>query len=97
VIDLLHTIGAADSYVARQFARHVLTLSARGSFAGAAAGALTILAVDLAVPVPPSLRLPAAGPDLADWAALAAVPVLATALSALAARVTVLRALARLP
>jgi cell division transport system permease protein len=91
VVELLHLIGAPDAYVARQFQRHVLGLAARGAFGGGAAAALTLLGLGLAW----GGALPA--PGALGWAALAAVPPAAAALAALTARLTVLRALARMP
>lgn len=91
VVELLHLIGAPDAYVARQFQRHVLGLAARGAFGGGAAAALTLLGLGLAS----GGALPA--PGALGWAALAAVPPAAAALAALTARLTVLRALARMP
>lgn len=96
VIELLHLMGARDSYIARQFARHTFKLSALGAALGVA-GAGAILwflgrfAALVELPVPPAVRFSHIG-----WAALAAVPVLAVLLAVWTARRTVRRALKRM-
>jgi cell division transport system permease protein len=98
VVELLHLMGAPDAYVARQFQRHVLGLAAKGSFAGAALALLTLLLFGFAAGGPGSAALlPAMALSSVQWMVLLAVPLLASALAAAAARFTVLRALMRLP
>lgn len=98
VVELLHLMGAPDAYVARQFQRHVLGLAAKGSFAGAALALLTLLLFGFAAGGPGSAALlPAMALSPVQWMVLLAVPLLASALAAAAARFTVLRALMRLP
>ncbi|MFO0995772.1 MAG: FtsX-like permease family protein [Alphaproteobacteria bacterium] len=97
VVDVLHLVGARDSYVARQFERHVLMMSLKGGLAGLALAAGAMIGLDqvgqrLAPSLLPSLSL---APE--QWLALAAVPVIATLITMLTARVTVLRTLARQP
>ena len=96
VIEVLHLIGAQDTYVARQFQAHALALALRGGFGGLLAAAVTILAAE---------HLGAAGegsllPDLAlapwQWAALVPLPLAGGLIAMLTARATVLAALARL-
>ncbi|WP_207479902.1 cell division protein FtsX [Arenibaculum pallidiluteum] len=91
VVELLHLVGATDGYVAGQFQRHVLRLAGRGALVGGAAAALTLAAFGLAA----GDSVPAA--PAGAWAALVLVPLAAAALAALTARLTVLRALGRLP
>ncbi len=96
VIELLHLMGARDSYIARQFARHTFKLSALGAVLGVAgAGAilwfLGRIAALVELPVPPAVRFSRVG-----WAALAAVPVLAVLLAVWTARHTVRRTLKRM-
>lgn len=104
VIDVLHLVGARDSYIARQFARHALTLSLRGSIPGTLF-ALALLAGIAVLANGGAEGLAAEGflaADLwgilrpMDWVALAAVPVGAVLLAVLAARLAVMRALSRL-
>lgn len=104
VIDVLHLVGARDSYIAQQFARHALTLSLRGSVLGALFAlalllGIAVLATGGADGLAAEGFLPA---DIwqilqpLDWAALAAVPVGAIVLAVLATRLAVMRALSRL-
>jgi len=97
VIEVLHLIGARDGYIAGQFQRHAVGQSARGALAGTVLALATLALVHQAsagpaLPLVPPLRL-----GLAGWAALAAVPLAALTIAALTARMTVLRALERMP
>lgn len=98
VVELLHLMGAADAYVARQFQRHVLGLAAKGSIAGAVLALLTLVPFGFATgPSGAPGLLPALSLSSVQWMMLLAVPLLASALATVAARLTVLRALMRLP
>jgi cell division transport system permease protein len=99
VVELLHLMGAPDTYVARQFQRHVLGLAVKGSAAGAALALLTLLPFGFAAGGPSGAAelLPVPSLSSVQWMMLLAVPLLASALAAVAARLTVLRALMRLP
>lgn len=100
VVDLLHLMGASDAFIAAQFQWHAFRLGLRGGLIGLvmaflAFGALKLAAEHGAVPegsdLLPALRLP-----VEAWIAILLLP-LATALTGLVtARVTVLRALARM-
>ncbi|KZD12718.1 cell division protein FtsX [Oceanibaculum pacificum] len=101
VIDVLHLIGARDSYIAREFARQAFTLSLLGALLGAllAGGALAVLqrmgqGLDGA-PAPMAGML-SLGLEMADWILLATVPLVAILLSVITARLSVIRALSRL-
>ena len=96
IIEIMHIIGARDSYIARQFQRHALALGLRGGVVGLGLAAVTLaggvaLAGEVAAPLLPRLEFPWAG-----WAALAALPLVVAAIATLTARFTVMRALARL-
>jgi cell division transport system permease protein len=96
-IELLHLIGARDSYIARQFVRHVVRLALIGGIAGLAVAAATIyglyrIATGIEVPLLPSID-----PRDPRLAALAVLPFLAAAIAMVAARVTVAGALRRMP
>ena len=99
VIDLLHTIGATDAYVARQFEWYAFALGLRGAAIGFGLGLVTLFVV---------ARLFGGGdggptllsvPSLSEpqWASLVLVPVGAIILAAVTARRTVLHTLARMP
>jgi cell division transport system permease protein len=102
VIELLHLMGAHDSYVARLFERAALRLSLIGGLGGFALAAAVLLALGKAagaadllgdgVALLPTLHLKGW-----DWAALAALPAAASAIAMTAARITVLASLRRIP
>jgi cell division transport system permease protein len=95
-VDLLHLVGAEDGYIAGQFAHAAMRLAFFGAGAGALGGAAVLAlahsvassAADLAFPLPALSAL--------HWAALALVPVAATAVAAVSAYATVMRNLARI-
>jgi cell division transport system permease protein len=98
-VEVLHGLGAEDSYIARRFARRLGLLAAGGALLGtlAAVPALALLA-DLAAP-----WIGAGRPGLSDawamlpWPALAAVPPFAFLVGWATAQATVHRWLRRLP
>jgi cell division transport system permease protein len=92
-IELMHIIGARDSYVAWQFARRALVLGLKGGLIGLAFGASTLfalgrLAARLQGGTPLELGL---APE--HWMVLALVPVTVALIAMLTARVTVIRSL----
>lgn len=102
IVEVLHLIGARDGYIARQFEWHALRLGIKGGLAGLLLGVLTLVgiataaaqvgALDDAVRVLPALSAPAI-----EWVLLLLLPVAAGLIAMLTARITVLRALKRLP
>jgi cell division transport system permease protein len=97
VVEVLHLVGARDSYIARQFERHVLAMSLKGGAVGLALAAGALMALDqvgrrLAPSLLPNLSLSAA-----QWLTLLVVPIAATIITMATARITVLRSLARQP
>jgi cell division transport system permease protein len=98
VIEVLHLIGARDGYVARQFERQALRLGFRGGLVGLGLAVLTLAGVLYAgrTGVAPRL-LPTLSFGAVEWLALAALPFGAALVAMLTARLTVLRALRRLP
>jgi cell division transport system permease protein len=96
-IDILHQVGAQDSYIARQFQTQALRLALYGGVPGLVVAVLCIaligrLAGQLEAPLLPQLALGFHG-----WIALVLVPMVAAAIAMLTARLTVLATLARLP
>jgi len=95
-IEVLHLIGAQDSYVARQFAGRALRMGLRGGVIGLALAAPTLWAI-----VHLASRLKG-GPlteitlDVGSWVLLGTVPLVVAAIATLTARITVIRALARM-
>ncbi|MCZ8122502.1 MAG: cell division protein [Magnetospirillum sp.] len=95
-VDLLHLVGATDSYIAGQFARAALRLALAGSALGALAGAVVLAVAHAVATASGALAFPLPALDLAGWAAIGLVPAGATAVAAASAYATVLRALARI-
>ncbi len=99
VIELLHLMGAQDSYIARQFQIHALGLGLRGGLIGGIAAAATVIilgpagrALDLPVPIAAYSIV-----DWRMWALLIVAGLAAGAVAMMTARITVLRQLARMP
>jgi cell division transport system permease protein len=101
LIDLLHLMGATDAYVARQFQWHAFRLGLSGGGIGlvmtlVALGAVRFAIEEGALPgaaeLLPAFRLP-----LVAWPAILLLPPLMGVVGLLTARLTVLRALARMP
>ena len=97
VIEVLHLIGAQDDYIARQFAHRSLLLGLRGGVIGLVMAAPVLggvhwLASRIDDKMMPDLRL-----GVLHWLALCALPVAAGYLAMATARLTVHRALARMP
>ena len=96
VIELLHLIGAHDAYVARQFQRHALRLGLTGGLIGLALGAATLWALTRWVGQEAGAVVPELTLSRTQWLSLVAVPLAATLVAMLTARITVLRTLAKL-
>lgn len=97
VIEIMHVIGARDSFVAAQFQRQALFLGFWGGVAGLAAAVATLLALGrIAGRVQAIDALQVTLAPL-QWAILAALPPAAALIAMVTARLTVMRALARLP
>lgn len=95
-IELLHLFGARDRYVARQFAVEAMKAGFKGGLVGSLATAVTILGLGQGAAATGAV-LPGDGVlALQHWVVLACLPVLAAVIARIAARWTVLRALARM-
>ncbi len=102
VIELLHLMGARDLYIARQFEREAMRLGFSGGVAGLALAGLTLWALGHAAAATNVLGeeaklLPDLSLVLWQWAVLILLPVAAGFAALLTARLTVMRALARMP
>jgi cell division transport system permease protein len=97
IIELLHQMGAHDSYIAGQFQIQAMKLSLRGGIAGAAAAAIVLLVFAWVGRGIDAAFLPPVTLAVAEWIALLIVPAGAVAIAMLTARLTVMRALARMP
>jgi cell division transport system permease protein len=105
IVDLLHLVGARDSYIARQIDGRFLKTGLYAGFMGVAMGLLTFLLLgvfggDSGSGVAAASRgLLFSPPDVAIWSygALFVVPVAATLICLITARVTLLRRLGVVP
>ncbi len=102
VIELLHLMGARDLYIARQFEHEAMRMGLSGGVAGIGLAALTLwglghAAAATAVLGEEAKLLPDLSLVLWQWTALALLPVLAGLAAMVTARLTVMRALARMP
>jgi cell division transport system permease protein len=102
VVEVLHLIGARDGYIAGQFQRQALDLALRGGIIGLVLTLVTLFGIGHVgaatalfgehVRLLPSLAL-----QPWHWLALLLLPFAAALIAMLTARVTVLRALKRMP
>ena len=97
VIELLHVMGAHDAYVARQFQFQALDMGVRGGAIGFALAASTLLALGYLSARIEAMLLPSLELSASQWLALSALPFVVALISMITARVTVLRAIAKLP
>ena len=96
VINLLHLIGAQDSYIARQFETHALLMGLRGGVIGLVLAVLTVLLFGYLIGRSESGLLPDLSLSFVEWLILAALPVATALVAMLTARLTVLHDLSRL-
>lgn len=96
-VELLHVMGATDGYVAGQFQSHMMRQSLLGGGIGFLLALATLWGLQQAGRGLDASLLPDMALNLRDWAWLPAVPVTAVILAAATARLTVMRALGRLP
>lgn len=96
-IEILHLMGATDSYVIRQFQRHSMSLAFRGGCAGLAGGWAVMLLISFVAGSSASVILPDVSFSGVQIAVLLALPLFAAGIACLAARLTVRRALAHMP
>lgn len=97
VVELLHMIGARDAYVARQFQYHAFGLGLRGGIIGLALAATTVYGFVWAIGPVESHLVPPFRFSPIQWAVFGALPFVAALIAMFTARVTILRALARMP
>ncbi len=97
VIELLHLIGAQDSYVAREFEVHSLKLALRGGVFGLALAVVTVVLVERLFERMEAALLPDLTLVPGEWALLALLPLVVAGIAMLTARLTVLGTLGRMP
>jgi cell division transport system permease protein len=96
-IQVLHLIGAKDTYIAKQFAGRALWLGLKGGLVGLLFCVPTMLAIGyfaerMQIEVMPEISL-----SLSQIIAVIVLPLLVSGLAMWTARTTVLRSLARMP
>jgi cell division transport system permease protein len=97
VIELLHLIGAQDSYVAREFEAHALKLALRGGIVGLLLAVLTLALVERLFERMEAALLPELALLPIEWAVLALLPLVVAGVAMLTARFIVLGTLGRMP
>ena len=95
-IEVLHFIGAQDSYVASQFAGRALTLGLKGGVVGLLLAAPTLWGIGVMARQMDSGLLPDITLGPVHWAALAGLPVAVALIAMMTARLTVLKTLSRM-
>ena len=96
-IEVLHLIGAQDSYVARQFQGHALSLGLRGGLIGLLCALPTLYLGRHLLRQVNSGLLPEMQLLPHEWSLLVLLPVASALVAMTTARITVLRTLARMP
>ena len=95
-IEVLHLIGAQDTYVARQFAGRALAMGLRGGIIGLVFAVPTLLGIGYLAARMQAGILPDVSLGPQHWAALAGLPLVVAAIAMVTARLTVMRTLARM-
>lgn len=96
-VELLHLMGAHDSYITKQFLRHAAVISLTGSVIGMVAGLCLIAGLGLVFGYKADSILPEFQYQASHLLWLGALPLLICLISSFSARSTVLRVLAKMP
>ncbi|MDA0996874.1 MAG: cell division protein [Proteobacteria bacterium] len=96
-IEVLHLIGAQDSYIAGQFAGRAMLLGLKGGLIGLTLGLPALIGVGYLAGRLKGSALPEVSFGILEWCMIAAIPLAVSALAMSTARITVLRSLARMP
>jgi cell division transport system permease protein len=96
-VELLHLLGARDRFIASEFQWPALWFGLRGGIGGLLPAVGVLFALGYAAGRLDAPLLPEAALGVRGWVALAAVPLVTAATAMVAARLTVLGTLARLP
>jgi len=95
VIEIVHLVGARDSYIARQFLMHSMRLGLIGGIGGAGLAGLTLIGLDRLLGNAQTSLLPTLALDLDQWLTLAVVPIAVSIVAMITAHLTVLFVLGR--
>lgn len=96
VVEVLHLTGARDSFIAAEVQRHFLHLGLRGGVIGLLLSVATFLALGMQDGAASMFLVPMTGLRLEYYPALIGVPLAASLVAVVTARVTVMRTLHRL-
>lgn len=96
-VELLHLIGATDTYIARQFQNHAMILALQGGLIGTGAGLFCTLMIVLLSGQSGTSLIPSLHIGIGSFLILACVPFATLAIAGVTARFTVLRTLADMP
>ncbi len=96
-VELLHLMGASDSYISRQFQRNSMFLAFRGALIGVAVGAAALTIIgwisgEMGVNLLPNFKL-----NGMQIASLAVLPIIVALIATATARQTVLKVLSQMP
>ncbi len=96
-VNLLHHMGATDNYIARQFQRHAMILSFKGSILGTFLGLIissliVIISMNSGTSLIPKIQI-----STSEIIFLCLIPVIAAIIAAITSRFTVLRSLRKMP
>jgi cell division transport system permease protein len=97
IINLLHVMGAQDTYIARQFQMQAMMLGVRGGIIGSVAAVIVLFVLTTMSAGIDVALLPSASLSPSQWPLLIIVPVAAVIIAMTTARVTVLRTLGNMP
>ena len=95
-VEVLHLIGAQDSYIARQFASRALMLGLRGGVIGLLLAAPTLWGIGTFARSLQSGFLPEFSLGMVHWVVLACLPIVVALIAMISARLTVMKTLARM-
>lgn len=96
IVEVLHLIGAQDTYIADQFQKHAFRMGLKGSVGGTASALATILGIALLTNDLETSLLPPTTLAYWHWLLLAMLPIGESYGAMLTARFTILRALRRM-
>ncbi len=93
IVEVLHLIGAHDSYIADQFQKHAFRVALKGGIGGTAFAIATLLTIIFLTRDLDASLLPPAGLKWWHWLVLTALPVAESYGAMLTARITIMRVL----
>jgi len=96
-VNLLHRLGALDSYIATQFQNHAAFLTLKGAFIGSGFASFTLIGLHLMAHHLNSPLFPSVSLSPVHWLILFTLPLLMSALALAVARISVLNNLRRMP